>query len=346
MGLSQPDWNLSFLHRVLPRVWAGRGLAACVLWPVSLLFWCVVRARAALYALGVLSSARVGVPVVVVGNVTAGGSGKTPVVIALCERLRAAGLSPGVVSRGYGGRARGVVEVGDQSLPVDVGDEPVLIARRTGCPVFVGRRRVDAARALLARHPEVDVLVADDGLQHLALGRDVEIVVMDERGVGNGWMMPAGPLREPVARLSRVDAIVMNGAVPDAAPATAGVPRFAMRLAGASFYCLANPQVVRSATEFSGGLHAVAGIGHPARFFEHLAGLGLAFSAHPFPDHHAFVAQDLVFNESDAVLMTEKDAVKCAAFAREWMWVLRVDAQIEPDLMPLILEWVNGRKTA
>jgi tetraacyldisaccharide 4'-kinase len=196
----------------------------------------------------------------------------------------------------------------------------------------------------------VNVLVADDGLQHLALARDVEIAVMDSRGVGNGWMMPAGPLREPLGRLARVDALVMNGAA--AVPAPNHVPRYEMTLEGARFYNLADPHIERDAHEFKGPVHAVAGIGYPPRFFAHLRGLGLVIIEHAFADHHDFCAADFSFLKNTAqepepiVVMTEKDAVKCVGFARYTMWVLRVEAHLSPDLMPRILELINGRKTA
>ncbi len=370
---------LSFLERVMPLAWAARGPLAILLWPLSLVFLLLIRLRAACYALGILSSARAGVPVVVVGNIIAGGSGKTPVVIALCQQLAAAGWVPGVVSRGYGGKVQGVAAVRPDSDPAHMGDEPVLIAQRSGCPVFVGRQRVAAARALLAAHPEVNVLVSDDGLQHLALARDVEIVVMDERGAGNGWLLPAGPLREPVSRLRSVDALVWNGVKPSASGTTAfplsrggrgglalvdkpipdpahplsgegvsvgAVPQFSMQLSGEEFYCLAEPHRRSGAKDFSSPLHAIAGIGHPARFFDHLRSLGLEVEAHPFPDHHPYTAEDFALARGGVILMTEKDAVKCAPFATAAMWVLRVEAIFEPDLMPHLLECLNGRKIA
>ena len=342
------DTFRSFLHRVLPAAWARRGALACVLWPVSVAFAALVRLRRGLYALGILQVWRAPVPVVVVGNITVGGSGKTPLLINLCQALRAAGFSPGVVSRGHGGAAQGVLAVAPGVSADLAGDEPVLIHRRTGCPVFVSRRRVQAAQALLERHPEVDVILADDGLQHLALGRDVEIVVMDARGVGNGFMLPAGPLRESVSRLVGVDAVVVNGR-PATHPVSDETPCFAMSLVGAQFHNLADPGLVcgpQALQALPGALHAMAGIGHPARFFAHLRGLGLAVSEHPFPDHHAYRLEDLSFAQHGVLLMTEKDAVKCAPFAKPWMWVLRVDAVLEPDLTPKLVEWINGRKTA
>ncbi len=193
----------------LQGAWRGRGPLACLLWPASLLYRAVSGVHRALFRAGVLRVQRLSVPVVVVGNVIAGGAGKTPVVIALVEHLRQRGIAAGVVSRGYGRRTTGVREVRPEDTAADAGDEPLLVRRRTGAPVFVGERRADAGRALLAAHPEVRVIVSDDGLQHHALARDIELCVFDERGAGNGWLLPAGPLREPWPR--QVDFVLHHG---------------------------------------------------------------------------------------------------------------------------------------
>ena len=192
--------------------WQTRGLAAVLLLPLAGLFALAVNLRRLAYRLGWLPSVRLPVPVLVVGNITAGGSGKTPLVLYLAQELARHGWQPGLISRGYGGSATGVEAVSPQSDAARVGDEPLLLARRSGCPVYVGRDRVAAAQALLAAHPECNLLIADDGLQHLRLARDVEVVVMDERGLGNGWPLPAGPLRECPARLATAEALVLNGA--------------------------------------------------------------------------------------------------------------------------------------
>lgn len=211
----------SSLETTFSRAWLRRGALACALWPLSLLFRALAAARRAAFASGLSRSERLPVPVVVVGNIFIGGTGKTPLTIWLVEALRAAGFSPGVVSRGFGSKDAAPRAVGASSTPAEVGDEPVLIAARTACPVFVGRARAAAGRALLAAHPEVDVIVTDDGLQHYALARDVEIVLFDGRGVGNGWTLPAGPLREPPTR--QRDFTVVNAAelTPDLAAAVA-----------------------------------------------------------------------------------------------------------------------------
>jgi tetraacyldisaccharide 4'-kinase len=281
--------------------------------------------------------------VVVIGNLVVGGTGKTPVVLWLVETLRARGFRPGVVSRGYRAAnavARAVPPGGD---PVLFGDEPVLLAERANAPVWIGRDRVAAARALLAAHPERDVIVCDDGLQHYALARDFELAVEDERGFGNGLLLPAGPLREPPSRT--VDAVVLNGATAAGMPARSG--RFSMYLEPASFHRVDDPSRTLNPEQLRGKrLHAVAGIGNPQRFFATLAALGLAFEPHAFPDHHVFSALDLSYRDCDAVLMTEKDAVKCRALGRKDLFALRVDARVDSKLADLIANRLHGLKTA
>ncbi len=330
----------------LPAVWRRRGWQACLLLPFSLLFFGLVGLRRALYRIGFLHRERLPVPVIVVGNITVGGTGKTPLVIHLAQALRMLGRRPGIVSRGYRGAATGVMEVTASSDPGAAGDEPVLLARLAGCPVFVGRDRTAAAGALLAGHPDCDVIVADDGLQHYGLARDVEIVMFDERGVMNGWPLPAGPLREPLSRLALADAVVLNGTTVSPAPRLA-CPVFVMRLASGSFHRLDDPLVKCSVADLTGRkLHAVAGIGSPQRFFDQLTGLGLSFAGHAFADHHTFRAEDLVFG-GDAILATEKDAVKLARLSlTQPVWVLPVTAELSPDLAAFVLEKINGRPTA
>ena len=324
--------------RSVESVWRQRGPPAWLLLPLGLLFFAVVALRRILYRFGILRGERLAVPVVVVGNITAGGSGKTPLVIWLVDELGRRGRKPGVVSRGYGGGVAGVHKVSLGDTPEAVGDEPLLIAHRAGCPGVVGRDRVAAGRALLAEHPDCDVILCDDGLQHNRLVRDVEIAVVDRRGLWNGWPLPAGPLREPIARLDSVDAVVANGWTGDAA--------FRMTLVGGEFRRLG--EVSRGATphDLAGlRLHAVAGIGEPQRFFDHLAALGLAFTAHAFPDHHAYTAADLAF-DGDAILATEKDAVKFRGLTKMAVWVLPVTATVTPDLAQFILEKIDGRPPA
>ena len=217
------------------------------------------------------------------------------------------------------------------------------MTRRKLCPVWIGRDRATTAQLAMLAHPQCDVVLCDDGLQHYRLQRDVEIAVIDaQRGVGNGWLLPAGPLREPISRLKAVDAVVVNG---DHAPAG----QYLMQLNGAVFYNLLEPTQIAIAADFQSlNNHAVAGIGNPQRYFDHLKSLGISFTPHGFPDHHAYLVGDLFFANCDAILLTEKDAVKCAAFADKKFWVLRVDAQIDPALIDLITRKLSlyGRKTA
>lgn len=345
-GVFVSDWIAMGLMQRIEQGWHERGLLAVTLLPLALLFAMTVYLRQLAYRLGVLASFKVPVPVVVIGNITAGGSGKTPLAIYLVRELARQGWHPGIVSRGYGGSALGVQAVTDASNAALVGDEPLLLARRADCPVFVGRDRVAAAQALLSAHPECNVLIADDGLQHLRLARDVEIVVIDERGIGNGWPLPAGPLRECPARLAEAHALVINGVAP-ALPEFKPQSAFSMRLIGECFRNIHDPLRTCSAEALRNRrLHAVAGIGHPARFFRQLERMGLHAEKHAFPDHHAFLPSDLVFPGADALLMTEKDAVKCHAFAPPETWVLPVEAQLDPDLAQWLLEKLNGCQTA
>lgn len=308
-----------------------------MLLPVGALFFLLAALRRVLYRAGILATRRLPVPVVVVGNITAGGSGKTPLVIWLVEELKRRGRRPGVVSRGYGGDVAGVREVQPGDSASTVGDEPLLIRRRARCPVFVGRDRAAAAETLLKEHLDCDVIVCDDGLQHYRLARDVEIAVVDRRGVMNGWPLPAGPLREPVSRLASVDAVVANG--------WSGEASFRMTLEGQRFIRLEGDEACTPSALVGQRLHAVAGIGEPQRFFDHLAALGLSFEPHAFPDHHAFVAQDLAF-DGDAILTTEKDAVKFGALTALPVWVLPVTATVTPDLAQFVLEKIDGRPPA
>lgn len=346
-GSGRPKWHArSIVRRLL-----GVGLS-----PLSLLFGYAVAWRRRRFQGASADIERLPVPVVVIGNLTVGGSGKTPLVIALVESLRSAGYTPGVISRGYGGRG---TRSKDATLEVDAqdvgaadrcGDEPVLIRRRTGVPVFVGKQRAEVARALIAAHPEVDVVLSDDGLQHYALARDFEIAVFDARGAGNGKMIPAGPLREPLSRLAEVDAIVLNGAgttMPDLPDGIVPVQRpFLMELSPGDAYNVNDPTKTRPLDSFRGRrLTAAAGIGNPQRFFTLLRGAGLSFHRMPMADHHAYRDNPFARRNSEAVLMTEKDAVKCARFEEARMWAIPVSARIDARLVEAIVGRIGGRKT-
>ena len=320
--------------------WYRLSALSLALWPASLAYRLLLALRRLAYGSGVLRAARLPLPVIVVGNIVAGGTGKTPLVLWLAAMLKKNGRKPGIISRGYRGSAAAPMEVAASSAADVVGDEPLLLARRGGCPVWIGAERVRAASGLLAAHPECDVLILDDGLQHYRLARDIEIAVEDARGIGNGFLLPAGPLREPASR--RVDAWVAN-----TAPCGKHQPCFRMDLRGDSFRRVAAAEASAPAAAFAGKrVHAVAGIGNPQRFFDHLARLGLVTVNHAFPDHHVYTARDLDFGDCDALLMTEKDAVKCAAFAREFWYALEVEAELAPAFSDFILAKLNGLKTA
>lgn len=286
-------------------------------------------AHLAPYRLGWRHAQRLPVPLLVVGNLTVGGSGKTPLVIALVDMLRARGFRPGVVSRGYGGRAREPQLLDDFSRPLDVGDEPCLIRRRSGVPVAIGRDRAQAAKLLLACG--VDVVIADDGLQNPKLARDIEVCVIDgRRRFGNGLLLPAGPLREPLDRLATIPFRVCNGGIAQAGE----IP---MRLVGGIAVALADA-ATRALESFAGTrVHAVAAIGNPERFFDSLRAHGIDVEPHPFPDHHAFTAADLAFGDALPVLMTEKDAVKCLGFADARHWCVPVRAELPAEFPDAIV---------
>jgi len=325
------------------RHWSRRGVLARLLWPAALLFGVVVFFRRFFFRVKILKSYSAGIPVIVVGNLSVGGAGKTPLVLWIADFLRRQGRKPGIVSRGYGGsvaQAKEAKAANISSDPAEVGDEPMLLSRRSGCPVWVSADRVLAATTLKRASPEVDVIIADDGLQHYALRRDIEICVVDAHGLGNGWLLPAGPLREPLARLKSVDAVVVHG------PA-AGFEGYAMKLHGEHLANLTNAKDLRPLASFAGQkVHAVAGIGDPKRFFLQLAGAGLKIVPHPFPDHHVFGAADLEFGDTLPVVMTEKDAVKCKRIAKAHHWVFAVDAVPDPAFGGFLLEKLGGSKTA
>ncbi len=321
------------MQRWLDRYGYSLNLIAVLLWPLSLLFSMVVRVRRWLYLNGFLPSAAVAVPVIVVGNISVGGAGKTPLTARLVNLLREAGYQPGIISRGYGGKSatwpRHVIADSD---PHQVGDEPVLLAQRCRCPVVVDPDRVAAARALLDIYPSCNVIVSDDGLQHYRLRRDIEIAVVDGfRRLGNGACLPAGPLREPPSRLREVDFVVGNGA--------ARGDEYLMILRGETAINLRDPKVSAVLAGFRRStIHAVAGLGDPGRFFEHLRHARLRLIEHPFPDHHPFRPEDLQFGQDLPVLMTEKDAIKCWKFAPEGCWTVPVGAQLEPQFEEALLQ--------
>lgn len=312
--------------------WNSVNAVSTALRPLSWLYRGVVATRRAAYGIGLIRSRKFKVPVIIVGNLTVGGTGKTPLVIWLVEMLRQQGYRPAIVSRGYRGQARHwPQQVRPDSDPVMVGDEAVVLARRCRCPVAVGPDRAAAVEALL-RHSDCDIIVSDDGLQHYGLARDIEIAVVDGvRRFGNGLCLPAGPLREPLSRLDKVDFTIVNsGAVMRR--------EFSMTIGALALCNVRNESFTYRPDEFPNrDVHAVAGIGNPARFFQQLKQLGFTVSEHPFPDHHLFRAEDLRFDDPRPVVMTEKDAVKCRRFCEENCWYLAIEARPDPRIAMRLL---------
>ena len=323
----------SLAHDLILRVWQRKNaLFYLILVPLSWLFGGLVALRRGLYKRGILQSQALTVPVIVVGNINLGGSGKTPVVMWLVQQLKQCGYKPGVISRGYGVNVTAPISVNANSQASEVGDEPLLIFKRCACPVFVSPNRVQAGQNLLKAHADCNVIISDDGLQHYRLKRDVEIAVVNGDALEGAYLLPAGPMRESSRRLNEVDAIVFNGKKTlDSA--------FEMQLTGAQFYNLQNSNLKAKAADFVGkNVKAIAGIGKPERFFEHLRNLGLNFTGISFDDHHAFSAADLANIDCDVLLMTEKDAVKCHEFAQAHHWVLPVEANIDKAFLDVVLQ--------
>lgn len=343
--------SASAVEAALQRAWLRRGSWAVALWPLSLLFGALVCLRKALHALGLGQPSALPVPVVVVGNLIAGGAGKTPTVLAVVRCLQAAGRSPGVISRGYGRAADAapVIEVQPDSPAAQVGDEPLLLRLRLDTPVFVGADRVAAARALLTAHPAVDVLVSDDGLQHLRLPRAAQVIVFDERGAGNGWMLPAGPLREPLTEHPPPRTVVLYNA---GQPTTPWPGHLATRrlaglvdLAGWWGGEVATPAGLRTLVADGQPVIAAAGMAQPERFFAMLRAAGLVFTPLSLPDHHAYTtlpwpsgAPHVVVTEKDAVKLRPERFASAAAATRIWVAPLdfRGDAAFDAALLALL----------
>jgi tetraacyldisaccharide 4'-kinase len=321
------------VERQLQQRWYGRPGWLWLLLPLEGLFRIVAALRWLLYRGNLLKPYRAPVPVIVVGNIAVGGTGKTPVTLALCEWLRELGHRPGIVSRGYGAQpSQTPFLVTPDSDPQQAGDEPLLLARRSGCPVVIAPDRAAAVRHLLASS-NCNLVISDDGLQHYALARDIELVVIDgARGLGNGHCLPVGPLREPRARLKRVDAVLING------DNRSGTDGFSFELRPTALVNLATGERLAPQAWAGRWVHALAGIGNPGRFFATLRALGIEPIEHPLPDHHPFSPADLTFGDERGfgtelpIVMTEKDAVKCAPFATARCWYLAVETVLPDSL--------------
>ncbi|HIG65775.1 MAG TPA: tetraacyldisaccharide 4'-kinase [Methyloprofundus sp.] len=325
------------IAKFVEEVWYRDHFIGTWLMPLSFIFTDIAKFRRWLYKKGYKPVEKLPMPVIIVGNITLGGTGKTPLVIYLVEQLKAAGFKPGVISRGYGGQStHWPVRVNADSDATLIGDEPLLIAQQTHCPVAVGPVRVESARLLL-ENDELDVIISDDGLQHYALYRDIEIVVIDGvRRFGNNFCLPSGPLREPQARIQEVDFVICNGGEPEES-------EILMQLEGSHALNMQTNER-RALAEFKGGnCHALAGIGNPQSFFDLLAQQGISCQTHPFPDHYVYSSKDIGFKSADAIFMTEKDAVKCRSFATAQHWYVPVQANVESRFMETLIALLTSK---
>lgn len=320
-------------------------LLAILLLPFSLIFRLVIFLRRSLYRFGIKKIEKLPIPTIVVGNITVGGTGKTPFVIWLVEYLKKQGKNPGVALRGVGGRKNlQPIEVVFQSDPLEVGDEAVLLAQNTFCPVVSCIDRVAAVKKLIDM--DCNIAICDDGLQHYSLGRDIEIAIIDgSRYFGNYLLLPAGPLREPVSRLNKIDFIVVNQptSLPDSHNRLNNLATFPMHLEMEAFVSIYSHREQVGLAAFSGKkVHAIAGIGNPQRFFAMLGSLDIDFISHVFPDHHHYQISDLNFNDTLPIIMTEKDAIKCRLLTpkeklnKKQLWYLRVRTEVGEGLKQAI----------
>lgn len=330
MAVNLKGWLTTAWYRGHPLLW--------LLWPLAFLYGAISALRRVAYRTGLMTSQKFPVPVLVIGNITVGGTGKTPLTLALIKRLQEQGYRPGVISRGYGGNAVYPLRVSDSVSSAETGDEPMTIFQRTGVPVVVDPKRCRALACLL-QDTDCDVVLSDDGLQHYALARDIEIAVIDgARGLGNQCLLPAGPLREKPMRLAAVDFVVVNGA------GFFWPGSHHMQLVPEPWQ---NLRKTSQAVPAAGSrIHAVAGIGHPERFFTQLRAQGFDVVSHAFPDHHAYVASDFMFSDGAPVVMTEKDAVKCAALAADNWWFVPVHAVLAETFYAPLLQKLSTLKVS
>lgn len=326
-------------NRWLQAVWYENNRSGFFLLPLAWLYQLIITARRFLYQYRIIQTEAFSISIIVVGNISVGGTGKTPLLIWLAKFLRSQGYRPGIISRGYGGQAQQWPQwVNAESDASQVGDEAIVIAVQTQCPMAVGPIRTDDVK-MLQQQSNCNIILADDGLQHYALQRTVEIAVIDgERRFGNAHCLPAGPLREPVSRLQQIPLLIANG--------TAQRGEYAMKMIGNYAINLPTGEQKPLSDFKQRRCHAVAGIGNPQRFFKHLQAHGLRIKAHDFPDHHVYQAYDFAFSDTEAVLMTEKDAVKCTAFANSQFWFVPIqaapDTAFGQQLLAILKEQENG----
>ncbi|MDA6066246.1 tetraacyldisaccharide 4'-kinase [Idiomarina abyssalis] len=324
----QKQWYKANLHPLL-----------ILLAPLSLLFWLLTNLRRSFYHLGLIKRYKAEVPVIVVGNISVGGTGKTPMVVALCQWLKDEGWTPGIISRGYGAKGPFPHSIAENDNAADVGDEPLLMRRRTDCPVVIAPKRAEAAQLLSEQHPEVDVIISDDGLQHYALKRDIELIMIDgERGTGNGWLLPAGPLREGPWRLKGADWVISNYG-------RHAFARHVVDVTPGHWYRVDNDEKVELETDSS--FNAVAGIGYPQRFFNSLSEQGVQVEkSQAFADHHVFSEEDFSQLSGKPILMTEKDAGKCQSFAQPDWYYQTIEAQLPEIMKTNLLAELERKKNA
>jgi tetraacyldisaccharide 4'-kinase len=316
----------------LSKIHYSKSLVSLLLLPFSAVFLLIYFVRKILYRFSFLRSFKLKIPVIVVGNITSGGTGKTPLIIYLANELKKNGYHPGIISRGYGSKSAGVIEVSQKSDVADAGDEPMLIQKHTYLPVFVSKDRVLAAKALLKKYKKTDVILSDDGIQHYRLKRDLEVLVIDgTRKFGNGYLLPAGPLREFSSKLKTVDAIVCNHKkVIDGS--------YLMKYKGYFLINLKTNKKIHLSNLRLKNIHAIAGIGNPNRFFDYLKTFNIEFNSSIFQDHYRFSKKDFRNMNDKNIIMTEKDAVKCRKFSRKNFWYLPVIAEVDSKFIDVILK--------
>lgn len=319
----------------LNQKWYSKNIFSILLLPFSWIYSVIIFIRRQLYCLNILKSCSFEVPIIVIGNITVGGTGKTPLVIALANFFKKNHYKPGIVSRGYGRTSRHPAFIPGAGIsPAQLGDEPILIAQKTHCPVVVDHNRCRAVETLLKQY-NCDIVISDDGLQHYALNRDIEIAVIDgQRRLGNNYCLPAGPLRESKKRLSAVDFIAVTGEIEQG--------EYPIHIMTQSIYNLVNPEQILDVKTLQEPVHAVAGIGNPQKFFKSLRQLGITYIPHIYPDHYLYQQSDFNFLDDSIVIMTEKDAVKCQEFADHRYWCLPIEA-MATELQNAVLEKLQKR---